>query len=194
METIIMLLGDGGVGKTSIAIRLVHNIFTKIYDPSNDNPFLTSITVDNKTHSILLLDFACFDECKAYRYNNINKSDGFIVVYSIIDLQSFNEVKHHIETIYRIMDKDVNEHIPIVLCGNKCDLECNRIVTTKDGKILAEEFNIFFYEVSAKNNINIKEVINDLLRDILKHKNDMNTTAFHNDIVSNTKSKSCFVC
>ncbi|ELP89899.1 hypothetical protein EIN_472770 [Entamoeba invadens IP1] len=180
-ETKIMLLGCNNVGKTSIVTRFVCNKFTKVYEPTLDEPEIISVTVDGDIYLLELLDVANCEELSAYREHNIHISDGFIVVYSITNSSSFYQVTHFIETIYRIFDKESSERIPMVLCGNKCDMECNRIVTTKEGRKLAEELNILFYEVSAKNNINIKEVVNDLLREVNKHKNDVNTTKLHCD-------------
>ncbi|ELP91478.1 ras, putative [Entamoeba invadens IP1] len=195
IETKILLLGDGGVGKTSIAIRFICDRFIEVYDPTNDDPYTKRVTVDDETYSLELIDVAGSEEYAVYRNDKICISDGFLVVYSITDSSSFDNIKYFIETIYRILDKELCEDIPIVLYGNKCDLELNRDITTEEGKTLAEKLNVLFFEGSAKNNINIEEVIYDLLREIYKQKTEIkNKTKSQNDIHLNTKNKPCIMC
>ena len=69
-------------------------------------------------------------------------------------------------------NKDLNEIIPIVLCGNKCDLESERQIQTAEAQKLAEEWKVLFFETSAKNKINITESFTALVKKIIELKGE----------------------
>ena len=65
------------------------------------------------------------------------------------------------------------EKICILLVGNKCDLEEERVVSKEEGEQKAKEYNLDFFETSCKEGININEVFEKLTEDILKKKNHL---------------------
>jgi small GTP-binding protein len=89
--------------------------------------------------------------------------EGFLCVYSITSLSSFNDMEELRQLIFR--DKDC-EDVPMVLVGNKCDLEPNRAVTTAQGAELARSFGCEYVETSAKERINVEHVFFTLVREI----------------------------
>ena len=93
----------------------------------------------------------------------INSGQGFLLVYSVTAKRSF-------ETIGEIKDKILvskeTDKFPMVLCGNKCDLEKERKVTPEEGKELAESWGISFFETSAKARINIEEAFTELVKQV----------------------------
>jgi len=90
---------------------------------------------------------------------------GFILTYAITSRQSYDEVNQFREQILRVKDAD---RVPIVLCGNKCDLEDERQVTTAEAQALAKQWQVPFYETSALARINVEEAFFDLVREIRK--------------------------
>lgn len=84
-------------------------------------------------------------------------------MYSITSRQSFNEIDSFSNQILRV--KDV-ESFPMVLVGNKCDLERVRQVPTVDGETKANHWGIPFFEASASLRINIEESFFQLVREI----------------------------
>ena len=93
---------------------------------------------------------------------------GFICVYAVTSRSAFDEITSFREQILRVKDED---KVPMVLAGNKCDLEEERQVTTVEGQDLAKSFGCPFYETSAKARINVEEAFYELVREIRKYNN-----------------------
>eukprot|EP00163_Fabomonas_tropica_P033809 TRINITY_DN910_c0_g1_i2.p2 TRINITY_DN910_c0_g1~~TRINITY_DN910_c0_g1_i2.p2 ORF type:complete len:121 (+),score=34.52 TRINITY_DN910_c0_g1_i2:818-1180(+) len=99
----------------------------------------------------------------------MRSGQGFLLVYSITARTSFEEVASFREQILRVKDAD---KVPMVLVGNKVDLERDREVSTNEGKELAKSFECPFVESSAKGRINVEEAFYDLVREIRKQSKD----------------------
>jgi len=162
----LVMLGGGAVGKSAITVQLVSGHFVQIYDPTIEDSYRTSISVDGEMVSLDILDTAGQEEYSALRDQYMRSGDGYVIVYSITSTTSFLEANGFREQLYRVLDKDVSEHVSIALCGNKCDLESERQVQTAEAQKLAEEWRVLFFETSAKNKINITETFQALVKDI----------------------------
>lgn len=79
-------------------------------------------------------------------------ADGFILVYSICDRASFNNVSKLLQSIRAIKDYAGLEKVPVVIVGNKRDLHHRRTVLSEEGRLLALSADCQFYEVSAAEN------------------------------------------
>ena len=73
------------------------------------------------------------------REQYMRKGDGFLLVFSVTDLQSYENVRHFYTQILRVKDRDA---YPMVLVGNKVDLVHLRKVTTDQGKDLATNLRV----------------------------------------------------
>ena len=96
--------------------------------------------------------------------------EGFLLVYSISSRQSFEEIMTFQQQILRVKDKD---YFPIIVVGNKCDLESERQVTKQEGESLARSFGCKFIETSAKSRINVDNAFYDLVREIRRYNREM---------------------
>jgi len=96
----------------------------------------------------------------------MRSGDCFIIIYSITSQESFDEAKAIYEFTTRIKDQD---HVPAVLCGNKCDLSRERVVSFDQGRELATSLGIPFFETSAKSRVNVEEAIAALIRITPRH-------------------------
>ncbi len=156
----LLLLGDQAVGKTSIILR-----YTKDKIPKNH---LTTIGLDYATKTETLkngtnVTLQIWDTAGQERFNAITKklyksSHGLILVYDITRMQSFNNINKWLQTI----KEENDENVKLILVGNKSDLENEREVHITEGQELADNFSISFFEISAKDNIGVKEIFLDI--------------------------------
>lgn len=116
---------------------------------------------DGETCLLDILDSAGQEEYSAMRDQYVRCSDCFYIVYSITSRSSFDEVPAIISQIKRIKDID---NVPAIIVGNKCDLEYQRQVTTKEGQDLARRFGLPFQETSAKTRDGVQEAFFELIR------------------------------
>jgi GTPase KRas protein len=170
----LVILGSGAVGKSAITVQLVSGHFVQIYDPTIEDSYRTSISVDGEMISLDILDTAGQEEYSALRDQYMRSGDGYVIVYSITSTSSFLEANGFREQLYRVLDKDLTEFIPIVLCGNKCDLESERQVQKIEAEKIAEEWKVLFFETSAKTQINITETFMALVKKINELKRNDN--------------------
>ena len=108
------------------------------------------------------MDTAGQEEYSALRDQYMKTGQGFILAYSITSGISF-ETAHKLRMqILRI--KEDAQDIPIMLVGNKVDLEDERVVSKEEGEEMAKRCRSGFIEASAKNNINVNEAFYQLVR------------------------------
>ena len=102
----------------------------------------------------------------------MRSGQGFICVYAVTSRAAFDEIAGFRLQILRVKDEDT---VPMVLAGNKCDLEEGRQVTTIEGENLATKIGCPFYETSAKSRINVEEIFYECVREIRKYHEKLNS-------------------
>ncbi|MDP2439234.1 MAG: GTP-binding protein [archaeon] len=148
-------------------IQFVQNHFVREYDPTIENSYRKQITLDNEVFMLDILDTAGQEEYSVMRDQYINSGQGFVLVYSVTSTESLStavDLHNHILTIKR-----EDSLFPMVLIGNKCDLERERVVTVEEGTNLSKKWRIPFFETSAKNRLNIDQCFHSLVRQIMIH-------------------------
>lgn len=159
----IVMLGSGAVGKSAITVQMVSGHFLSSYDPTIEDSYRTTININNQDIILNILDTAGQEEFYALRDQYMRSGDGYIIVFSITSVTSFLEVNAIKEQLNIVLDADNNTLIPIILVGNKCDLEEFRQVQSSDAQRLAEEWRVKYFETSAKNKININRIFEELV-------------------------------
>lgn len=167
----IVVLGSGGVGKSALTVRFVAGQFVEKYDPTIEDFYRKEIDLEGLPGVIEILDTAGTEQFASMRDLYIKNGQGFILVYSIINQQSFIDVQPLRDQILRV--KGVTS-APMLLVGNKCDLEPERSVTSRDGQMLAGEWGIPFYETSAKTKHNVNNMFIDVVKEVVKSKTKQN--------------------
>lgn len=160
-----MVVGGGGVGKSALTIQLIQSHFVDEYDPTIEDSYRKQCIVDDEVVMLDVLDTAGQEEYSAMREQYMRTGEGFLLVYSVTSRSSFEEIMAFHQQILRVKDRD---QFPVVIVGNKCDLESDRQVTEDEGRELAKEFGCDFIETSAKQRIHVEESFYQLVRAIRK--------------------------
>lgn len=149
----LAILGDGGVGKTALTVRMCLNLFVETYDPTIEDSYRKRIEIDGQQATLEVLDTAGLEEYSSLRDQWILDGDGFILIYSTTERSSFTRIESYYREIMRIKD---DEPFSAILIGNKIDESDKRQVSHAEGQKLAKSLNIPFFETSAKLNINVE--------------------------------------
>ncbi|CCD23452.1 Ras family GTPase RAS1 NDAI_0B04180 [Naumovozyma dairenensis CBS 421] len=157
----LVVVGGGGVGKSALTIQLIHSHFVDEYDPTIEDSYRKQVVIDDKVTVLDVLDTAGQEEYSAMREQYMRTGEGFVLVYSITSKNSFEELMTYYQQIQRVKDSD---YIPVVIVGNKSDLEDERQVSYQAGVNLAKQMNAPFLETSAKQAINVEEAFYTLVR------------------------------
>ncbi|KAK3180455.1 RAS1 protein [Lecanicillium sp. MT-2017a] len=166
----LVVVGGGGVGKSCLTIQLIQSHFVDEYDPTIEDSYRKQCVIDDEVALLDVLDTAGQEEYSAMREQYMRTGEGFLLVYSITSRQSFEEITTFQQQILRVKDKD---YFPMVVVGNKCDLEGEREVFKHEGEALARSFNCKFIETSAKSRINVDQAFYDIVREIRRYNREM---------------------
>ena len=165
----LLALGNSTVGKTAYLLRNTENTF---------KPSLPTIGIDSRLKKIELengkkVNAKFYDTSGQERFhslsaNFIKRADGIILMYDITNRESFDTISKWLDDIIDYKERD----FPIILVGNKCDLENERKVPKEEGESFANKLNVKFYETSNKDGINIEESSRELIKIVLSRMPD----------------------
>jgi small GTP-binding protein len=123
--------------------------------------------VDGHTCVLDILDTAGQEDMKMLRRQWVEDRDGFVLVFSIVERSSFDEIVQFFELIQQVKEDQIQK-VPLVLVGNKVDMAPQRKVTLQEAQDLAKSYNAGYIETSAKNGINVNEAFEMLVRDFIR--------------------------
>ncbi|KAL7977243.1 hypothetical protein Chor_009192 [Crotalus horridus] len=141
--------------------------FVSDYDPTIEDSYTKICNIDGTSTRLDILDTAGQEEFGAMREQYMRTGEGFLLVYAVNDRGSFNEIHKFHTQILRVKDRD---EFPMVLVGNKTDLDLYRQVTEEEALYFARENRIPYMEASAKVRFNVDESFQELVRAIRKFK------------------------
>lgn len=154
------------MGKSCLTVQFVQGIYIDVYDPTIEDSYSKEIEVDERPCNLEILDTAGVAQFTAMRELYIKNGQGFILVYSVTDKKSLEELRAIREQISRI--KGTN-NVPMVLVGNKCDLTEERELQPEDGIQVSTEWSkVPFYETSALLKMNVDDAFVDVVRQIIR--------------------------
>jgi len=160
----LITLGNSTVGKTCYLVRNTENKFSPALSTIGYNVIVKKIELKNgKKVNIKFYDTSGQERYHSLAPNFIKRADGIILMYDITNRESFDTISKWRKDIMDYKEKD----FPVILVGNKNDLEDQRQVQKEEGENLAKEFNFKFFEVSNKDGTNIEESSRELINTIL---------------------------
>lgn len=158
-----MLIGDSGVGKTSILFKFSEDTFSPAFISTIGIDFkIRTIEVDGKKIKLQVWDTAGQERFRTITTAYYRGAMGIMLVYDVSNLKSFENISNWIRNIEMHATQDVE----LMILGNKCDIADKRQVSKEKGEQLALQHSIKFMETSAKADINIEEAFTTLARDI----------------------------
>lgn len=160
----VIMLGSGGVGKSALTLRYMYEEFVEDYEPTKADSYRKDIVLDGQNVQIDILDTAGQEDYAGIRDAYLRSGEGFLIVFSITDPESFSAIDDLREQIIRVKGGDVN--IPSILVGNKLDLSGQRLVSTDLAQQRAAQWNIRYIETSAKTKENVDHAFVELLREL----------------------------
>ena len=153
----ILSLGQQNVGKTNLIKRFVENKFFDNKIISCEINYKEIILNNKETVNVHLWDI-CYNERKYLLKPlkmHLKDLDGVLLIYDVNNKSTLEDLNILLENIKSFL----SSKIPIILIGNKKDIKDGKYpVSTEEGQAFADKNGLFkFYEVSAKENINVKD-------------------------------------
>ncbi|KAI4454902.1 hypothetical protein MML48_9g00002211 [Holotrichia oblita] len=165
----LLIIGDSGVGKSSLLLRFADNTFSGSYITTIGVDFkIRTVNIDGQRIKLQIWDTAGQERFRTITSTYYRGTHGVIVVYDVTNGESFANVKRWLLEIEQNCDV-VNK----VLVGNKNDCPDRKVVLTEDAERFARTLNIILFETSAKDNLNVEEMFLCVTRLVLKSKCEM---------------------
>ena len=160
----ILVIGDGAVGKTSIATRYTTGGFKESHLMTvGANFMLKTLNIDGKSVKLSIWDTAGQEKFRKVVESYYKGGKGVLICFAINDRRSFEALDYW----YSSTQKQLGDKAKYVLVGNKSDLEDNRVVSKEEAEKWAREHNMQYFETSALLNENISDVFEHITRLIL---------------------------
>jgi len=166
----VIILGDSGVGKTSLMNRYVSDNFSQQYKATIGADFLTKeINIEDKAVTLQIWDTAGQERFQSLGTAFYRGADCCILVYSLTDQKTFENLDGWANEFLTHASPQQPHDFPFVCIGNKLDLETKRVVekTRAEHWIKSRNENIQFFEASAKDANNVEESFRHLAEEAL---------------------------
>ncbi|CAH3151420.1 ras-related protein Rab-35 [Pocillopora verrucosa] len=169
----LLIIGDSGVGKSSLLLRFADNMFSGSYITTIGVDFkIRKINVDGEMVKLQIWDTAGQERFRTITSTYYRGTHGVIVVYDVTSADTFVNVKRWLHEIDQNCD-DVQR----ILVGNKDDNPEKKVVVKEDAVKFAEQMGIQVFETSAKDNKNVEDVFNAITRMVLRQKKEQQAKA-----------------
>lgn len=161
----LLLIGDSGVGKTSMLVRFADDTYSDTY--------VSTIGVDFKIKTVdfgdNIIKLQIWDTAGQDRFRSITSSyyrgaHGIIIAFDLTEYETFDNVKMWLKEVEKYADTN---NLNLLLVGCKSDLEDDRKITYEYAKDYADSLHMPYIEVSSKYSYNINNVFDIMSRDIL---------------------------
>ncbi|XP_076354824.1 ras-like protein family member 12 isoform X1 [Tachypleus tridentatus] len=177
-EVNIALLGALGVGKSALTVKYITKRFISEYDPDLEDTYSKVEIFDQQEVIVRLMDTCDKEGKEPDRY--LKWADAFLVVYSITSRPSFKHAQQYLDLVIQNQNQrhagTGNSECPLVLIGNKVDLERYRQVSKLEGASCAKKYQAIFFETTAAEDFQeVEKVFHEVARHILRDKDPSST-------------------
>lgn len=176
----ILILGEAGIGKTSLKVRYTDDVFPLDYNATIGVDYkIKCLKIDDKLVKLSIWDTAGQERYRSVAKSFIVNSHGVLLCFDITDQNSFNALSS-------FWIKFVNENLrnnqvecKLILVGTKLDRMENRKVTQSQAQNLANQLGVPYFETSAMKNLNINEMFLQLTRSMVESYRPMEMERCH---------------
>ena len=179
----LVLMGQGGVGKTAMVLRYTTGDFNEAYMPTIGDMYTKDVEVLGAPRHVEIDDTAGQEAYADLKKEKMGTGDGYLLVYAITDDTTFGKLDRLREEILKAQGVTLppkgaspaqvaaaaaaGPRVPIFLVGTKADLAGDRAVSEKERLAKARAWGCKSFEVSAKTNVGIEELFQALIVEIL---------------------------
>jgi len=165
----VIILGDSGVGKTSLMNQYVHKRFSNQYKATIGADFLTKeVMIDDKLVTLQIWDTAGQERFQSLGVAFYRGADSCVLVYDITDAKSFDNLESWMDEFLVHAAPRNQETFPFVVLGNKADMAKRRqVATSKAKQWCTGKNNIPYFETSAKEALNVEQAFHTIARNAL---------------------------
>ena len=165
----ILLLGNSNVGKSSLFLRFVDDIWNDTFVPTIGVDFkIKTFEIDSKKIKMQIWDTAGQERFKNIISSYYRGAHGILLLYDVTDKDSFKNLSNWLIEI----EKNASKNVVKILIGNKCDLEDKRVITYNQGKEFADTYGLKFIETSVKKNLNVNEAFQTIGKELMASNTD----------------------
>ena len=191
----VLLIGNSDVGKSSLILRYVDQIWNDVFVPTIGVDFkVKSLQIDNKRVKMQIWDTAGQERFRNVISSYFKGAHGILLIYDITARDSFKELENWLGEV----ERNATPQVLKILIGNKCDLEEKRQITKDEGEAFAIRNGMQFIETSAKINTNVNEAFEALAKIMVESSNKRNVIKPEKKTIKvdkgadlNTKKKCC---
>ena len=163
----LLVIGDSSVGKTSLITRYTNGTFKEEYLATVGLDYYSkNEEFNNQTIQVKLWDTAGQERFKALTQNYFRNAEGVLLAFDVTNEESFNNLKDWISSI-KINMEAKNIFLPLIVVGNKIDMENDREITKEEAEKFASENKYKYFETSAKTGEGVDEAVKELINLVL---------------------------
>ena len=194
----ILILGDSSVGKTSLISRYANGIFKEEYLATVGLDYYNKQdTINNLNVLVKLWDTAGQERFKSLTPNYFRNAEGVVIVFDVTNLETFENLKYWISSIKSNLGEK-NIIIPIIIIGNKIDMNDMRDINKEEADKFAKENDYKYFEASAKTGEGVDEAFREIVNQILDNsdkleeiKEERKSIKIQEEPNNNQKKKNC---
>lgn len=193
----VIILGDSGVGKTSLMQQFVNGKFSHQYKATIGADFMTKeLTIDDKTVTMQLWDTAGQERFQSLGVAFYRGADCCVLVYDVTNEKSFENISNWKDEFLIQANVKNPENFPFVIIGNKIDVdESKKVISDKKAQQFATNLgNLPLFQTSAKEAVNIDQAFDVIARNALQQEENDDFNDDFNDAINiqlETENQNC---
>ena len=174
----VLLLGNSDVGKSSLILRYVDQVWSDTFVPTIGVDFkVKTLEIENKQIKMQIWDTAGQERFRNVISSYFRGSHGIFLIYDITNRDSFKNLENWLIEI----EKNASQNVLKILIGNKSDLVDDREIKTEEGQAFANRNGMKFIETSAKMNTNVNEAFETLAKLMMEFSSEKKTLPTKNE-------------